>query len=72
MSRKEGGLGKMSIPLLADKNTKISRAYGVYRDEDGVTLRGLYIIDDKGTCTFNPFSTDSQLPPPQAFCARSP
>jgi len=39
----------MNIPLLADKNTKISRQYGVYRDEDGVTLRGLYIIDDKGT-----------------------
>jgi alkyl hydroperoxide reductase subunit AhpC len=48
VSRKEGGLGQMNIPLLADKNTKISRSYGVYRDEDGVTLRGLYIIDDKG------------------------
>lgn len=48
LSRKEGGLGPMSIPLLADKNTKISRKYGVYRDEDGVTLRGLFIIDPKG------------------------
>lgn len=48
LSRKEGGLGKMEIPLLADKNTKISRRYGVYRDEDGVTLRGLFIIDPKG------------------------
>lgn len=48
LSRKEGGLGKMNIPLLADKNTKISRQYGVYRDEDGVTLRGLFIIDPKG------------------------
>jgi len=46
--RKQGGLGEMAIPLLADKNTRISRSYGVYRDEDGVTLRGLYIIDDKG------------------------
>lgn len=46
--RKEGGLGHMNIPLLADKNTKISRKYGVYRDEDGVTLRGLFIIDPKG------------------------
>jgi len=49
VSRKEGGLGKMNIPLLADKSTRISRSYGVYRDDDGVTLRGLYIIDDKGT-----------------------
>lgn len=48
LSRKEGGLGKMNIPLLADKNTKVSRAYGVYREDDGITLRGLYIIDDKG------------------------
>jgi alkyl hydroperoxide reductase subunit AhpC len=48
LSRKEGGLGKMNIPLLADKNARISRSYGVYRDDDGVTLRGLYIIDDKG------------------------
>lgn len=39
----------MNIPLLADKNAKISREYGVYRHDDGVTLRGLYIIDDKGT-----------------------
>lgn len=49
VSRKEGGLGKMNIPLLADKNAKISRNYGVYRHEDGVTLRGLYIIDGTGT-----------------------
>ncbi|XP_046914917.1 peroxiredoxin 2 isoform X2 [Dermatophagoides farinae] len=44
--RKEGGLGEMNIPLLADKNAKISQDYGVYLD-DGVPLRGLFIIDDK-------------------------
>jgi len=48
VSRKEGGLGQMAIPLLADKSAKISKSYGVYREEDGVTFRGLYIIDDKG------------------------
>ena len=48
LSRKEGGLGQMKIPLLSDKNTKISRTYGVYRESDGITLRGLFIIDDKG------------------------
>ena len=47
-SRKEGGLGKMNIPLLADKNAKISQEYGVYLDDKGVPLRGLFIIDDKG------------------------
>ncbi|RWS11544.1 Peroxiredoxin 1-like protein [Dinothrombium tinctorium] len=47
VKRKEGGLGQMNIPLLADKSGRISRDYGVLR-EDGITFRGLFIIDDKG------------------------
>nr|ACO15718.1 Peroxiredoxin-2 [Caligus clemensi] len=43
--RKEGGLGEMNIPLLADKNMEISRAYGVLKESDGVSFRGLFIID---------------------------
>ncbi|KAG8190929.1 hypothetical protein JTE90_002536 [Oedothorax gibbosus] len=46
--RKEGGLGKMNIPLLADKTTKISQAYGVYKEDAGLTFRGLFIIDGDG------------------------
>ena len=38
----------MNIPLLADKSLKISAHYGVYKEDDGVTFRGLFIIDDKG------------------------
>ena len=38
----------MEIPLLGDTNAKISRSYGVYRSDDGVDLRGLFIIDNKG------------------------
>lgn len=38
----------MKIPLLADKNLSNSLSYGVYREEDGITFRGLFIIDDKG------------------------
>jgi peroxiredoxin 1 len=30
-SRKQGGLGDMKIPLLADKSMAISRAYGVLK-----------------------------------------
>nr|WIM01398.1 peroxiredoxin 1-like [Limnephilus flavicornis] len=45
--RKEGGLGKMDIPLLADKNGKISRDYGVLDEESGIPFRGLFIIDAK-------------------------
>lgn len=38
----------MKIPLLADKSGKISRDYGVYIEEEGITFRGLFIIDTKG------------------------
>jgi len=48
-ARKDGGLGGVNIPLLSDKNHKISRDYGVLLEEDGVALRGLFIIDPKGT-----------------------
>merc|ERR1712183_1237852 len=46
--RKEGGLGKMNIPLLADLTKSISRDYGVLKEEDGIAYRGLFVIDDKG------------------------
>uniref|UniRef100_A0A8W8JX82 thioredoxin-dependent peroxiredoxin n=1 Tax=Magallana gigas TaxID=29159 RepID=A0A8W8JX82_MAGGI len=46
--RKQGGLGNMKIPLLADKTMEISRAYGVLKEDDGISFRGLFIIDDKG------------------------
>jgi peroxiredoxin 1 len=46
--RKQGGLGEMKIPLLADTSLKVSRAYGVLNEEAGIDFRGLFIIDDKG------------------------
>jgi peroxiredoxin 2/4 len=46
--RKQGGLGKINIPLLSDLNHKISKDYGVYLEDLGHTLRGLFIIDGKG------------------------
>ncbi|XP_014667732.1 PREDICTED: peroxiredoxin-4-like [Priapulus caudatus] len=46
--REEGGLGKMRIPLLSDLTHQISKDYGVYLEDLGHTLRGLFIIDDKG------------------------
>lgn len=45
--RKQGGLGEMNIPLLADKSMTISRAYGVLQEESGISFRGLFIIDGK-------------------------
>jgi peroxiredoxin (alkyl hydroperoxide reductase subunit C) len=48
-SRKMGGLGpKMDIPLLADPTHEISKNYGVYLEDVGHTLRGLFIINEEG------------------------
>uniref|UniRef100_A0A224XIJ4 thioredoxin-dependent peroxiredoxin n=1 Tax=Panstrongylus lignarius TaxID=156445 RepID=A0A224XIJ4_9HEMI len=46
--RKEGGLGPLKIPLLSDLTHRISKDYGVYLDDAGHALRGLFIIDNKG------------------------
>lgn len=46
--RKQGGLGQMNIPLLADKSLSIARSYGVLDEETGIAFRGLFIIDPKG------------------------
>ena len=35
----------MNIPLLADKNHSVSRAYGVLKEDEGISFRGLFIID---------------------------
>ncbi|XP_078354855.1 peroxiredoxin-1-like isoform X2 [Oculina patagonica] len=46
--RKKGGIGRMEIPLLSDLTKQISKDYGVLLEDQGVALRGLFIIDDKG------------------------
>jgi len=46
--RKKGGLGNMQIPIIADKTMEISRKYGVLKEDEGVSYRGLFIIDNKG------------------------
>jgi len=45
--RKQGGLGEMKIPLLADITKQMSTDYGVLL-EDGFTIRGLFLIDGRG------------------------
>ena len=46
--RSQGGLGQVSFPLIADLDKNIARAYDVLLD-DGVALRGLFLIDPQGT-----------------------
>ncbi|MGD0384104.1 MAG: peroxiredoxin [Thermoguttaceae bacterium] len=45
--RKEGGIGPIRYPLVADLTKGISRDYGVLL-EGGVALRGLFLIDKEG------------------------
>ena len=44
---KEGGIGNIQYPLVADLDKKISRQYGVLLDM-GVALRGTFLIDKEG------------------------
>src|ERR671924_521186 len=41
---------KLGFPLLSDFHPKgaVAREYGVYRQEDGMTERALFVIDGKG------------------------
>jgi len=43
--RKQGGLGEMKIPLVSDKNHRITRSYGVLDKNQGIAYRALFIID---------------------------
>ena len=45
--RKEGGIGQIRYPLVADLTKSIARDYGVLLD-GGVALRGLFLIDKEG------------------------
>ena len=47
-SRKEGGLGNISYPLVSDLSKEISRSYGVLMN-NSVALRGLFILDENNT-----------------------
>jgi peroxiredoxin 2/4 len=46
--REENGLGPIKYPLAADTTHKVSRDYGVLVEDEGIALRGLFIIDPEG------------------------
>jgi len=46
--RKQGGLGDIAYPLVADLKKEIAAAYNVLDEAEGVALRGLFIIDPSG------------------------
>ena len=45
--RKQGGIGEIGYPLVADLDKAIARAYGVLHNE-AIALRGLFLIDTEG------------------------
>lgn len=47
-SKEDNGLGKLNFPLAADLTHQVSKEYGVYIENEGVALRGLFIIDPEG------------------------
>jgi len=42
------GLGKLNFPLGADLTKQVARDYGVLIEEEGIALRGLFIISPEG------------------------
>ncbi len=48
-----GGLGKINYPLASDITKEVSRNYGVLLEEEGIALRGLFIIDPKGVVKYS-------------------
>ncbi len=42
-------VGKAKFPLIGDPTHVLSRGFGVHIDEDGMSLRGTFIIDPSGT-----------------------
>ncbi|KAG6531732.1 hypothetical protein ZIOFF_005552 [Zingiber officinale] len=46
--RKSGGLGDLKYPLVSDISKSISKSFGVLIPDQGIALRGLFIIDKEG------------------------
>lgn len=48
MSRRDGGLGGVEYPLVADLTKSIARDYDVLTGDGAVAYRGLFLIDKEG------------------------
>lgn len=46
-------LGKINFPIGADMTKQVSKDYGVLIEEQGVALRGLFIIDPEGVVRYS-------------------
>ncbi len=48
-----GDLGKLAFPLASDMTKQVSLDYGVLIEEEGIALRGLFIIDPEGNVKYS-------------------
>ena len=52
-SKDHGGLGKLEYPLASDITKTVARNYGVLIEEQGIALRGLFVIDPDGIVRYS-------------------
>lgn len=45
-------IGDVQYPMLSDITKEVSGLYGVLREEEGISLRGLFIIDPEGVLRY--------------------
>jgi len=55
----ENGIGTLNFPLASDITKSVSRDYGVLIEEEGIALRGLFIIDPKGIVRYQSVSDNN-------------
>ena len=46
--KSKGGIEGIAFPLVSDLNKEISRAYQVLKEDEGISYRGLFLIDKQG------------------------
>ncbi len=51
--RAKGGIEGVKFPLASDMTHEVSDAYGVLLEDDGIALRGLFIIDPEGMLQYS-------------------
>ncbi len=50
--REENGVADMNYPLASDVGGKLAKAYNILVEEEGIALRGLYIINPEGVLQY--------------------
>ncbi len=48
----QGGLAGLAFPLASDSDGQVSRAYGVFLEQQRIALRGLFMIDPNGVLQY--------------------